>query len=47
MSNTHSTKLVATSTQYWSITDAVQTGLDITGDITILPPTSPIEPYDP
>ena len=34
-SNTHSTDLEADSSQYWSITDAAQTGLDITDSITI------------
>lgn len=34
-SNTHATSLVHASNQYWSITDASQTGLDITGDMTI------------
>lgn len=33
--NTHSIDLEASSSQYLSITDASQTGLDITGDITI------------
>jgi len=31
--STHSTTLASASTQYWSITDASQSGLDITGDI--------------
>ena len=35
MANTHSTDLESSSSQYWSINDASQTGLDITGDITI------------
>jgi len=35
MANTHSLDLEASSSQYASITDASQTGLDITGDITI------------
>jgi len=35
MSNTHSLDLEASSSQYASITDANQTGLDITGDLTI------------
>jgi hypothetical protein len=33
--NTHTTDLELDSSQYWSITDANQTGLDITGDISI------------
>ena len=33
--NTYTTDLESTSSQYWSITDANQTGLAITGDITI------------
>ena len=33
--NTHSTDLESGSSQYWSITDASQTGLDITGDFSI------------
>jgi len=33
--NTHSTQLTLSSSQFWSITDASQTGLDITGDMTI------------
>lgn len=32
---TNSTDLELSSSQYWSITDAAQTGLDITGDITM------------
>ena len=32
---THSTNLVAASTQFWNITDAAQTGLDFTGDFSI------------
>ena len=35
MANTHSLDLEASSSQYASISDASQTGLDITGDITI------------
>lgn len=35
MSNTHSLDLEASSSQYASISDANQTGLDITGDLTI------------
>jgi len=35
MANTHSLDLEASSSQYASITDASQTGLDITGDLTI------------
>ena len=35
MANTKSTDLESGSSQYWSITDGDQTGLDITGDITI------------
>lgn len=35
MANTYSLDLEASSSQYASITDASQTGLDITGDITI------------
>ncbi len=33
--NTYSTALVEGSNQYWSIADASQSGLDITGDMTI------------
>lgn len=33
--NTHSTDLETDSSQYWSITDGSQTGLDITGNLTI------------
>jgi len=33
--NTHSTALASASKQYWSITKATQTGLDITGSMTI------------
>lgn len=33
--NTHSTDLENTSTQYWSISDASQSGLDLSGDMTI------------
>ena len=33
--NTHATDLESSSSQSWSITDAAQTGLDITGDFTI------------
>lgn len=33
--NTHSTDIELSSSQYWSITDASQTGLGITGDISI------------
>ena len=33
--NTYSTDLERDNNQYWSITDANQTGLDITGDMTI------------
>jgi len=33
--NTHSIDLESTSSQYLSITDAAQTGLDITGDMTL------------
>ena len=32
--NTHSTHLIAASSQYFSIADASQTGLDVTGDFT-------------
>ena len=35
MANTHSLDLESSSSQYASITDASQTGLDITGDLTI------------
>jgi hypothetical protein len=35
MANTYSTDLEKSSSQFWSITDAAQTGLDITGDITL------------
>ena len=35
MANTHSIDLEKDSSQYLSITDAAQTGLDITGDLTI------------
>lgn len=34
-SNSHSTDLERSSSQYWSITDAAQTGLDLTGDFSI------------
>jgi hypothetical protein len=34
-SNTHSTDIELSSSHYWSIADASQTGLDITGDMTI------------
>lgn len=34
ITQTHTTDLTAASSQYWSITDASQTGLDITGDLT-------------
>ncbi len=34
--NTHSTNLVLASSQSWSITDAAQTGLDITGDMSLV-----------
>lgn len=33
--NTHSTDLELSSNQYWSITDGSQSGLDITGNLTI------------
>ena len=32
--NTYSTDLESSSSQYWSITDASQTGLDLSGDLT-------------
>ena len=35
MANSHSLDLESSSSQYASITDASQTGLDITGDLTI------------
>lgn len=35
MAQSHSTDLESSSSQYWSITDASQSGLDITGDISI------------
>lgn len=35
MPNTHSTDLEKGSTQYWSIADASQTGLDFSGDMSI------------
>lgn len=35
MANTHSTDLERSSSQYWSITDASQTGLDLSGDFTL------------
>lgn len=34
MANNYSTDIERSSTQYWSITDAAQTGLGITGDLT-------------
>src|SRR3990167_4613240 len=36
VTSTHSTDLERTSNQYWSINDAAQTGLDITGDMTMM-----------
>lgn len=36
MANDFSTDLEASSTQYWSITDAAQTGLDVVGNLTIM-----------
>lgn len=35
MANTHSTDLEKSSSQYWSVADGSQSGLDFTGDMTI------------
>lgn len=35
LANTHSTNLSSSSNQYWSIADGSQTGLDITGSLTV------------